>query len=64
MDFFAGLQIGVVTAFQPMNLLYCFIGVLIGTYSSIFNAAPLLVVWEKQEWKTWFRKRKPQPASA
>ena len=31
MDFFAGLQIGVVTAFQPMNLLYCFIGVLIGT---------------------------------
>jgi len=40
------------------------IGVLIGTYSSIFNAAPLLVVWEKQEWRTWFRKRKPQPASA
>jgi putative tricarboxylic transport membrane protein len=31
MDFFAGLQIGVVTAFQPMNLMYCFIGVLIGT---------------------------------
>ena len=31
MGFFEGLQIGVVTAFQPMNLLYCFIGVLIGT---------------------------------
>ena len=31
MDFFAGLQIGVATAFQPMNLVYCFIGVLIGT---------------------------------
>ena len=29
--FSVGLQIGVVTAFQPMNLLYCFIGVLIGT---------------------------------
>jgi len=32
------------------------IGVLSGTYSSIFNAAPILVVWEKREWKTWFRK--------
>ena len=31
MDFFTGLQIGVPTAFEPMNLLYCFIGVLIGT---------------------------------
>ncbi|NUM46737.1 MAG: protein translocase subunit SecF [Anaerolineales bacterium] len=38
------------------------IGVLSGTYSSIFNAAPILVVWEKQEWKTWFRKNKAQPA--
>lgn len=33
------------------------IGVLSGTYSSIFNAAPILVVWEKQEWKTWFNKK-------
>ncbi len=32
------------------------VGLLMGTYSSIFIAAPLLVVWEKQEWKTWFRK--------
>jgi putative tricarboxylic transport membrane protein len=31
MDFFTGLQIGAATAFQPVNLLYCFIGVLIGT---------------------------------
>jgi preprotein translocase subunit SecF len=30
------------------------IGLLSGTYSSIFIAAPILVVWEKQEWKTWF----------
>jgi preprotein translocase subunit SecF len=38
------------------------VGVLSGTYSSIFNAAPILVVWENQEWKTWFR-RKPQGAA-
>lgn len=37
------------------------VGLLSGTYSSIFIAAPLLVVWEKQEWKTWFKK---QPAEA
>lgn len=33
------------------------VGLLSGTYSSIFVAAPLLVVWENQEWKTWFRKQ-------
>jgi preprotein translocase subunit SecF len=38
------------------------IGVLSGTYSSIFNAAPLLVVWEKREWNTWFRKKAGQTA--
>jgi preprotein translocase subunit SecF len=38
------------------------IGIFSGTYSSIFNAPPLLVVWENKEWKTWFRK-KEQPAS-
>jgi putative tricarboxylic transport membrane protein len=31
MDFLSGLQIGVATALQPINLLYCFVGVLIGT---------------------------------
>jgi preprotein translocase subunit SecF len=36
------------------------IGLLSGTYSSIFIAAPILVLWENQEWKTWFRK----PAAA
>jgi preprotein translocase subunit SecF len=30
------------------------VGLLSGTYSSIFIAAPILVVWEKQEWKNWF----------
>jgi protein-export membrane protein SecD/preprotein translocase SecF subunit len=32
------------------------IGVLSGTYSSIFNAAPILVVWENREWRSWFRR--------
>lgn len=32
------------------------IGLLSGTYSSIFIAAPILVVWENKEWKNWFRK--------
>lgn len=30
------------------------IGLLSGTYSSIFNAAQLLVVWENREWRSWF----------
>jgi preprotein translocase subunit SecF len=38
------------------------IGVFSGTYSSIFNAAPILVVWQNQEWKTWFRKKEPRAA--
>lgn len=37
------------------------VGLLSGTYSSIFVAAPILVLWEKQEWKNWFR-RKPATA--
>jgi len=32
------------------------VGLLSGTYSSIFVAAPILVLWEKREWTTWFRK--------
>jgi len=38
------------------------IGLLSGTYSSIFIAAPILVVWENKEWKTWFRKTKTSQA--
>ncbi|GAB4496007.1 MAG: protein translocase subunit SecF [Anaerolineales bacterium] len=37
------------------------IGLFSGTYSSIFIAAPILVVWENKEWKNWF-KRKPAEA--
>jgi preprotein translocase subunit SecF len=39
------------------------IGVFSGTYSSIFNASPILVVWENKEWRTWFR-RKEQTSNA
>lgn len=31
------------------------IGVFSGTYSSIFNASPILVVWENREWRHWFK---------
>lgn len=30
------------------------VGLLSGTYSSIFIAAPILVVWENKEWRKWF----------
>jgi len=30
------------------------VGVFSGTYSSIFNAAQILVVWENREWRSWF----------
>jgi preprotein translocase subunit SecF len=38
------------------------VGLLSGTYSSIFIAAPILVLWEKREWKNWFRR--PQHSRA
>lgn len=31
------------------------VGILSGTYSSIFNASQILVVWENQEWQWWFK---------
>ena len=33
------------------------VGIFSGTYSSIFNAAQILVVWENREWNTWFKGR-------
>jgi preprotein translocase subunit SecF len=30
------------------------VGLFSGTYSSIFIAAPTLVVWENREWRNWF----------
>jgi len=38
------------------------VGLLSGTYSSIFIAAPLLVVWENKEWKNWFHKKQTSAA--
>jgi preprotein translocase subunit SecF len=32
------------------------IGLFMGTYSSIFIAAPIMVIWENKEWRTWFRR--------
>ncbi len=37
------------------------IGLISGTYSSIFNAAQLLVVWEHREWQTWFGRQPSEP---
>lgn len=31
------------------------VGVFSGTYSSIFNASQILVVWQNKEWRNWFR---------
>jgi preprotein translocase subunit SecF len=33
------------------------IGLFSGTYSSIFIAAPSLVIWENREWRFWFNRR-------
>ncbi len=41
------------------------VGFFSGTYSSIFIAAPVLVVWENREWQNWFgrgKKSKQAPA--
>ncbi len=40
------------------------IGVFSGTYSSIFNASPILVVWENREWNTWFKRGEKSEAAA
>lgn len=40
------------------------IGLIAGTYSSIFNAAALLVVWENRDWRYWFgRGRSASPTT-
>ncbi len=45
-------------------VLALFIGVFVGTYTSIFIAGPLLVVWVKGEWKQMFsRLSSPQKAA-
>ncbi len=39
------------------------IGIASGTYSSIFNASMILVVWEKKEYRNWFGRGKSAPAA-
>jgi preprotein translocase subunit SecF len=39
------------------------VGMLSGSYSSDFVAAPLLVVWEKKEWRNWFGRNKSEAAA-
>jgi len=38
-------------------VLILLVGIFSGTYSSIFNAAPILVVWENREWQNWFGRK-------
>ena len=38
------------------------VGLVSGSYSSVFTAAPLLVLWENREWARPFRRKRPQPA--
>lgn len=45
-------------------VLILLIGMLSGTFSSIFNAAQLLVVWEHKEWRNWFRRGEPEVEEA
>jgi len=37
--------------------IFLLVGMLSGSYSSDFTAAPLLIVWEFREWKTWFKRK-------
>lgn len=41
-------------------VLVLLIGLVVGTYSSIFNAAQILVVWEHREWRHWFGRGGPR----
>ena len=40
------------------------VGVFSGTYSSIFNASPILVVWENREWNKWFKRSNKSEVAA
>jgi preprotein translocase subunit SecF len=44
-------------------VLILLIGLISGTYSSIFNASQMLVVWENREWRRWFGRREEAPAT-
>jgi len=52
---------GVTTRTFALALL---IGIISGTYSSIFNASQLLVAWEDRDWERWFGRGRQQAAQA
>ena len=39
------------------------VGMISGSYSSVFVAAPLLIVWENKEWNNWFKPRSSAAAA-
>ena len=46
-------------------ILALLIGIISGTYSSIFNASLILVSWENRDWQRWFgRGRQSAPGEA
>jgi preprotein translocase subunit SecF len=53
---------GGVTIFHFTAILL--IGIFSGTYSSIFNAAQILVVWENKEWRNWFKPKNQKSVPA
>jgi preprotein translocase subunit SecF len=44
-------------------ILVLFVGLLVGTYSSMFIAGPLLVTWEKREWSATVSRLRPSRQS-
>lgn len=62
------LTLGAIFLFSGESIRYfvlaMLIGIISGTYSSIFNASPILVVWQTGEWRKWFGgKSNPQEGS-
>jgi preprotein translocase subunit SecF len=56
------LTLGAIFLFTGQSIRYfvlaMLIGIISGTYSSIFNASPILVVWENHELSRFFRRNK------
>jgi preprotein translocase subunit SecF len=58
------LTLGAIFLFTGQSIRYfvlaMLIGIISGTYSSIFNASPILVVWENHELSRFFRRNRDQ----
>ena len=59
------LTLGAIFLFSGESIRYfvlaMLIGIISGTYSSIFNASPILVVWETGELKRFFGRKSGSP---